>query len=61
MEKRGPERIRQLATAALEGRKEDPRFILASAAADVPWDTPEGNIDAVRAAVEAYAAGGAPS
>ena len=58
MEKRDPERIRGLVRAALESRAGDPRFILASCAADVPWDTPEANIDGV---IEEVATSGAVS
>jgi uroporphyrinogen decarboxylase len=47
MENRSPDRIAGLARAALEERRGDPRFILASTAADIPWDTPAESIDVV--------------
>jgi len=57
MECRAPERIVELVRAALENRKDDPRFILASSAADIPWDTPSESIDAVFATVRSSGRG----
>jgi uroporphyrinogen decarboxylase len=54
MESRSAERTVGLARAAMLDRREDPRFILCSSAADVPWDTPPERIEALhRAVVEA--------
>jgi uroporphyrinogen decarboxylase len=55
MQGRSPAFLGELARRVLEDRKADPRFILASTAADVPWDTPEANIDVIASAIEASA------
>ena len=43
--------------AILENRRSDPRFILATAGADIPYATPPENIHALRRAVERFARG----
>jgi uroporphyrinogen decarboxylase len=49
--------IRSAVSSLLSERADDPRFIVATSAADIPWDTPEGNIaaflDAARSCGEA--------
>ncbi len=42
--------------AILEERRQDSRFILCSAGADIPWSTPPENILALRRAAEAWGA-----
>lgn len=53
MESRSPGRVHELARAALDNRAGDPRFILSSCAADVPWGTRPETIAAAAAAVGA--------
>ncbi|MDA8410076.1 MAG: uroporphyrinogen decarboxylase family protein [Treponema sp.] len=47
MERCGPDTMRKLAKRALDAMGSDPAAILASTAADIPWDTPAETIDAV--------------
>jgi len=54
MSARKPEDIRLRVKQALDDRREDARFILASSHADVPLDTPLENLLAVRDAVREY-------
>ncbi len=49
------------ARAVVAGRAGDPLFMLATAAADVPWNTPPANLLALREAVEERAAVPPPS
>lgn len=49
-----PERVQTACMALLEERKSDPRFVLATAGADVAYDTPIENITAMVGAVEAF-------
>ena len=46
-----PDEVRALAEAALRAVGDDPLFVLATASADVPWETPPANILALREAV----------
>lgn len=55
MEGRSPERITELSQSALRNRAADPRFILSSCAADVPWGTSPETIEAAGAAARAWA------
>ena len=52
-----PEEIRERCTRVLEDRCDDPRFILATTAADIDFLTPPENIHAIREAAERFASG----
>lgn len=54
MSARNPEEIRRRVMQALDDRRDDARFILASSHADVPLDTPLENLLAVRDAVREH-------
>ena len=51
------EEVRRTCLAALENRRDDPRFVLATTAADVDYATPPETIHAVREAAEEFAQG----
>jgi uroporphyrinogen decarboxylase len=53
LRRRAPREIREDAERRLRERADDPRFVLITSAADVPWDTPEENIDALLDAARA--------
>ena len=54
LDQRSPDEVHRQARAILLDRARDPRFILASSAADVPMATPLENLHAVREAVLSF-------
>lgn len=46
LSRRSPDEVARRVENILEDRRDDPRFILCSSSADVPWDTPLENIQA---------------
>lgn len=57
LNKRTPEQIRARCMSILNGRRDDPRFILASSSADIAFSTPEENIRAIIEAAEEFGEG----
>jgi len=55
---REPSGIFKQVTAMLDGRKDDPNYIVATSAADIDLETPIENIQAIVDAVRAYGNGG---
>lgn len=58
LNKRTPEQIFARCLSVLKGRAGDPHFILASSGADIPFGTPEENIETIIRAVKEFGAGG---
>lgn len=53
VEGRGPERLRSMVAAVREATADDPRYVFATGAADLPYDTDPGHIDALLGAARA--------
>ncbi len=55
LDQESPSALRDRCRAILRESRDDPRFILATTAADIPWKTPEEHIQTIRRSAEEFA------